>query len=142
MTRSSRQSLWSRARSSKLTLAIGIILVLFAFVSFGRELYNRIQVNQEISRLEQQVRELESRKTRLTNLIEYFESPLFQEQEAREKLGLAKPGESVVVVPTTNTSPTASASGTDETTGSEIANPKKWWQYFFDQQPQQEKESS
>ena len=141
MTRSSRQSVWSRARSSKLTLAIGILLVLFAFVSFGRELFNRIQVNQEISRLEQQVRELESRKTRLTNLIEYFEIPLFQEQEAREKLGLAKPGESVVVVPTTNTSLDASPRVGDDAAAPKT-NPKKWWQYFFNRQSQQKTEPS
>lgn len=137
-----RQPVWSRIRSSKLTLVVGLCLVLFAFVSFGRELYRRIEVNQEISRLEQQIRELESRKTRLTNLIEYFESPLFQEQEAREKLGLAKPGESVVIVPGTNASTTVQENDSDEPSATKTPNPKKWWQYFFQEPIQPETESS
>lgn len=116
---------------SKLTLVIGAFLILVALVSFAREFLRRMEVKNDIARLQAQVRELEDRKTNLTDLIDYFESPLFQEQEAREKLGLAKPGESVVVVPLTNES-VAIAGAAAANDGTQVRNPNKWWNYFFD----------
>ncbi|MBI3956734.1 MAG: septum formation initiator family protein [Candidatus Kerfeldbacteria bacterium] len=130
MPRPSRPSFWERLSRSRLTLVLGAFLILVALVSFAREFLRRMEVQSDIARLQTQVREFEERKTTVSGLIDYFESPLFQEQEAREKLGLAKPGESVVIVPLSNeTVAVAGAPSPDGTTPSR--NPAKWWNYFF-----------
>ncbi|MFH1171218.1 MAG: septum formation initiator family protein [bacterium] len=143
MPRPLRQSFWRRLIGSRMTIIACSLIVLFALVSFARGFYRRLEVRQEIDRLEQQVSSLRTQKTDLTNLIEYFQSPLFQEQEAREKLGLAKPGESVVIVPLTNGS-VSSLAGEQQAFSAEnqTANPVKWLNYFFSSSSQTESSPS
>lgn len=133
MPRTSHPSFWRRLVRSKLTLFFGAVVLVVLLVSFGREIVHRAEVRHEVQRLTQQVDALEERRMELTNLIQNFQSPLFQEQEGREKLGLAKPGETVIIVPDGNGettvlpgAPTASATGQARS-----ANAAKWWDYFF-----------
>ncbi len=115
---------------------LGLVVALLTLVAFGREVLHRYEINQQIRELEAQVREQEARKAQLTDLIQYFSSPLFQEQEARQKLGKAKPGETVVIVPTSAGEPAAaSPASTNAPSGTAadavVSNPVRWWQYFF-----------
>jgi hypothetical protein len=101
-------------------------------VMFAKEFERRLDVNREIQRLQGRVQELEDRRTNLSNLIQFFQSPLYQEQEAREKLGLAKPGESVVVVPLPGESQAGGIKTPEDALQTpRMPNPQKWWEYFF-----------
>ncbi len=135
MPREARVPWWNKLAHSRLFLLIAAGLVLFLLVSFVREVVHRYEINQEISNLESQINDLESRQQTLTGLLDYFSSPLFQEQEARQKLGKAKPGESVVIIPLEDDeTPTLdgkvnATAQADE--GGALPNPVKWWRYFF-----------
>lgn len=133
MARPQRVTVWQRFVRSKAALVVGGVVLLFIGVSFARETVRRAQVQQEIRKLEGEVQRLEDQRTSLTKLIDYFQSPLFQEQEARQKLGLAKPGESVFIVPLSEgpAEVPGAANENDERAAEGASNPVRWWRYFF-----------
>ncbi len=128
MPRPARESTWERFAHARIAHIVIAALLLVVVVSFGREVARRYTISKELKGLQTQVRDLQKQKSQLSDMIDYFRSPLFQEQEARTKLGLAKPGESVVIVPLTVTSQTQE---TQQSAQPSSSNPLKWWQYFF-----------
>lgn len=131
MARHPRPKGWSGLLHSRMALIVGIFVLLLASLGVLRELVRRSEIRQEIAGLESQISDLESRRTTLTNLIDYFSSPLFQEEEARKKLGLAKTGEEVVIVPLDETNNPSQGPETVSDTEQFDSNPRKWWRYFF-----------
>lgn len=116
------------------------ILSYFAF-NVGQEMYKRRGIEAEINRLEAEIGKLAKNKNDLNSLLSYVQTDVFVEQEAREKLNLAKAGESLVLVPNADTADTAAGANEPAapTALNQIANPKpkpsnlaKWWQYFFE----------
>jgi len=84
--------------------------------------------SQKIDDLEARLEKLHQENRDLKQDLEYKKSDEFAEAEIRNKLGLAKEGEKVFVVPkkddkglTTN----------DERTEDQEQNWKKWWNLFF-----------
>lgn len=74
------------------------ILFTVATVNFTRTTLNVIQSSKRLSDTEAQVTALEGEKTALEKDLDYKKSDEFVEAEARNKLGLAKPGEEIFVV--------------------------------------------
>lgn len=72
--------------------------------------------------LEKEKKENQTLKQKLT----VVRKPQFVEEEARNKLFLAKPGEGILVLPTTHASPSAAPTPQDIR-----PNWKKWWDKFF-----------
>lgn len=128
MPRTARASTWERLVRARIVHLVIAALLLVVVVSFGREVARRYAISRELHGLQAQVSDLQKQKSQISDMIDYFRSPLFQEQEARTKLGLAKPGESVVLVPLPNTN---SAVGPQHDQPKSGSNPLKWWQYFF-----------
>ncbi len=126
---------WQKIARSRLILLAGAGFFLLLLGALGREIAHRYAINREISGLEHQISELENKQSDLTKLLGYFQSPLFQEQEARRNLGLAKAGESVVIVPLEPSDQLTSQSSTTTTdergTQRTLSNPRQWWNYFF-----------
>lgn len=131
MPRRLRTERWHNATRSRVVLLGGGVLLVILLVGIARELVHRYEVQEQVNKLRQQIEELESKKTTLTDLLSELKSPLFQEQEAREKLGKAKPGETVVIVPLTNDSTQTATPASKGTSTSKEANPIRWWHYFF-----------
>ena len=73
-------------------------IVGFLIVSNFRINKKRTELQSQIKNLEGQIKTLEEKKAKLQAGISAGESESFLEKEAREKLGLKKPGEEVVVV--------------------------------------------
>lgn len=115
--------------SSRVSLIAGSILVILFSVSLAKEMIRRIEVNREIAKLKQEVSDLEKQNAEITDLIQYFRTESFQEREARRKLGLAKPGEKVVIVPTLSGKEEESIENPEH--GKDWSNPQRWWNYFF-----------
>lgn len=133
MPRARRSVSWDQVFRSRVFLLVLGVVVLFVLVAFAREAVHRYEVSQRITKLKAEISDLETKQKKLTDLIDFFSSPLFQEQEARQKLGKAKPGESVVIIPLSNTSASPGETSADESASQKkpIPNPVKWWQYFF-----------
>jgi cell division protein FtsB len=110
-------------------LIANLALLVFFIVAFGREYIGNMQVEQEISRLEQQASELTDDKVKTLDLVKQLSSSYYLEQEARTKEGLAKPGETRIVLTEPVTTVSIQDSGVDPST---ISNPMRWFNYFFD----------
>jgi len=115
-------------------LVINLIIIFLLGLSFGKEFVRNQQINKEITELEQQAEQLEVRNLEILKLKGDLQSESYIEKEARLRLGLRKPGESVVVIPDENgVDPVLSDINRvrQEMDSSETGNPTLWWRYFF-----------
>lgn len=132
-TTESRQTF--RQTSWWIVLIAGTLCVVFV-VAIIREVINGHQVRTQVGRLQAQVAAAQQHQRQLNDLIDYLQSPTFQERQARLQLGLKKSGESVMVVPTLNdnSSTTTQPSSATTETAANIADQShagRWWTYFF-----------
>jgi cell division protein FtsB len=108
-------------------LIIGTVVL---FNSLRREAVKGSDLDKEMERLQKEVENLETRNSALVNLTKDLSDLEFLESEARVKMGMKLPGETVVVINRATTTPKMAAAG--EGGGALIwENPKKWYQYFF-----------
>jgi len=77
----------------------GALFVGYMFFIAGRMAYKNYQIEQQISDLAKEVVAIEEENQDLRASIIYYQSDNFKEREARLKLGLQKPGETVIVIP-------------------------------------------
>lgn len=111
-----------------------IAVVIYQLIGvFGKTL----TTDKRIGRLEQEISELEQSKRTLEQFNDFLNSDFFAEKEAREKLGMQKPGEHVVVIPEFASSRKneegAPSAGRGQTEPSDRpANPAAWRAYFFE----------
>ena len=116
----------------RLFLLLNLVLFLFLAFSFGREFMRNRQIQQSIAQLESQARYLEIRNTEIAQLNAELESEQFLEKEARLRLGLAKPGERVVIISNGSDGDVIPRDQDNELALSTIPNLQLWWMYFFD----------
>jgi len=74
-----------------------LILLGFLFYSFGGQVVEMYNVQKELKNIQAQMDELKSRNADLRKQVEQLNSAAYVEREAREKLGLVKPGEKVIL---------------------------------------------
>jgi cell division protein FtsB len=118
-------------QSRMIVIGSAVLLVFFA-VSLSKELIRRYEINKEVSKLKAEVEALEIRNKELADLIQLYNSPSYQEQQARAKLNLRKPGESVIAIPEEELK-MANERAIEEQKKQERprSNPEKWKDYFF-----------
>lgn len=112
-------------------LAIFVIGVIIVVNSTRRLLTFKVTAN-NVARAEERLERLRAQNEELKRELAYKQSPEFVEREIREKLGLVRRGEAIVILP----------KGDDESLdklGTSLANDerkstpnyKKWWRLFF-----------
>lgn len=123
---------WRKFFSSKFgLLCLLTICASFAYLVFG-EVAKRMAIEREIDQLKRQILASEKTSSDLSNIIDYFQSPGYQEREVRTKLNLQKPGEHAVALPAAGGASVATQNGMLENHEVEnVPNWKKWWKYFF-----------
>lgn len=108
-------------------LLIGIvILILLIIVNSTKRISSLRDTSKKVDKVEEQLQVLRQENEKLKVELEYKKSDEFKEAEIRNKLGMVKQGEAVVVLPQKD----------DEglTTNDErqnIPNYIKWWNLFF-----------
>lgn len=134
--------------TSKPVLLLEIVILLFFGFKVTKEVLKKRAIEREISRLEADIGRLTRDQDKLSSLLSYVRTDGFVEQEAREKLNLAKEGESLLLAPQVdaasssegavagaNVAPAedapASLSGATAPPASHL---KLWWRYFFDRE--------
>lgn len=112
-----------RSRGFKLII---FFISLGAIVTAPRSLYEMWQ-RRDLLRERQEVRdELATENERLRRELAESQTPEYIEKVAREKLGLIKEGERVILMPPRKDSGQANFATPDS-----VANWKKWWRLFF-----------
>ena len=114
----------------------GRIFILLVAIIFGYSLIQNIQTilsaDTRIQLAYQKLEQSKQENNRLSEQIREVESPFFEEKQARDKLGLAKPGETVVVLPDEATLRRLAPPQLEQTDESlPAANWKKWLELFF-----------
>lgn len=102
-----------------------IIFGLLLIVNLTRSILQLYGSGEKITQAKK-ARELSQKKnTQLRTKLQEAQSQTFIEKIARDKLGLAKVGETVVILPSIE--PEATKSGTE----TNLQNWQKWWKLFF-----------
>lgn len=82
------------------SLQILIIIIGLGFiVNLSRNIFRLLQTTNQLKEAEQKVSQLEKETETLAKKKEFYQSSSFVEEEARNKLNMAKEGETVVVLP-------------------------------------------
>lgn len=106
-----------------------LVLAVFIFLMLGINSFRKIVAFKGTSTLvekeEQKLEQLKQENEKLKNELAYKKSDRFQEEEIRNKLGLAKEGEEVVVVPGNDDQKT------EISLERQLSNWKKWKNLIF-----------
>lgn len=105
---------------SLIILAIGLFLI----VNLTRSIWQLLRAGDRIKQAEEQVAQIRLKNDELKKRLAEVQSPAYLEKIAREKLGLAKEGEVVVILPPYQ--PPSPPAG-----GENLPNWEKWWKLFF-----------
>ena len=113
--------------SSRILLLVLVLLIVFIGLTIIKERKSQKTVKENINSLESEIAALNSKSLELTRMIKYLRSDEYVEREAREKLGMQKQGEQLVIVPENMNNLSVA--------GDQDMNNKKNWQlwleYFF-----------
>ncbi len=115
-------------------MLIGSVLLAIGFmVGFGREYLRNREIEKEIASLESENSRLEGKRLEFLNLINDLSSEYYLEEQTRTKQGMAKPGETLVLIDTSEsgTRPTGEVLGAQDVLEG-VSNPSRWLYYFFD----------
>lgn len=106
---------------------IGVSAILV--VNLSRSIWDLWRRRDILGERQAVLKRLEDENIRLKGELIYSESPFFVEQEARNRLGLGREGEAVILMPNDKFQMTNEK--TEEKTVVNLPNWKKWWRLFF-----------
>lgn len=112
---------------SKGLFFVFVVLLLFFSFSLLREVKNKSKIKAEILSLEQDITKLDSDNEKLQSLIDYLKTDEYAELAAKEKLGMKKEGEKVILVTENEDELVRSVSVENRPS----SNLQLWWNYFF-----------
>lgn len=85
----------------KIIFALGLILVIVMVYGFGKQILSSLEAGRRLDNEVEKMTLLQKRNEELKNKLVEVGSLQFIEQQARDKLSLARPGEAVMVIPQT-----------------------------------------
>lgn len=121
-----RQVLYSRAFTIFAILGITVLAV-----AMIKEIIRQVEINQQITALEQQIGALQQQNSELDTLLEYFNSSAFQEKQMKERLNMQAPGERVVMIPNEAMPDSGTVQVVPVQPEAPVSNVIKWRKYFF-----------
>ena len=115
---------------SKTFFVIGLVLVVLMGYLLSKELNRRYRISREIEGLEQEIARFDNQNEELSRLVDYLQTPEYQERQARPLLNLQKSGEFAVALPP---APEDEPGFVDPVDNSRLpsTNYQLWWNYFF-----------
>lgn len=114
-----------------------MIVCLIAWVAYtsSKQVARNQRIEKEVDILRQEADKIRRENETLAEKVRYFASNDFQEQEAKEKLGMKKTGEEVIVIQsrkaTEEKAETSAITTPAVYEGKGEPNYIKWWRIFF-----------
>lgn len=117
-------------RHPKLRIAAIIHIVLFLLIGFGfgEEYLRNAEIESQISRMQEENAKLDADRLSSLKLINTLSSSYYVEGEARQG-GMGKEGEKLVII---ENSSEGNAVNAPVAAHSDVPNPLRWFDYFFD----------
>lgn len=118
---------------NRLKNIIILVIGLFLIVNLTRSISGLLGAGDRIKETENQVAQLRLKNDELKKKLSEVQSPAYLEKIAREKLGLAKEGEVVVILPQNSSAPfdDAQDQSSGQATEENIPNWQRWLRLFF-----------
>lgn len=132
-----RGSLKNRPLVNRAFVILAIPLLAYLSVGTARKALEVYQLNQQASRIRQEIAQLKDRNAELRRQMEYLQSPEYVEKVAREQLNLVQPGDTplVLVYPREKEpAPQPTPVPTQKQTAPS-PNWQRWWGFFFGEAP-------
>ncbi len=125
-----------RSPWARLGLITIISLGLVAGWASYRQYERSVRIQAEIDILRHEADRIARENATLSEKIQYFASPNFKEEEAKEKLGLRRQEEKVMAIEgevrlDASDTPSPIESIDSETVAWDVPNYQKWWNRFF-----------
>lgn len=118
--------LYNNCMRRNLLLIFGVIVGILLVINSAKRLLTFRTTSEKVQEAENRLLALREESTKLKEQREYTQSEEFREREIRDKLGLAKEGEAVVILPKEH-----DGDQLPETRKKQRPNYKKWWELFF-----------
>ena len=77
---------------------VGVAMVIYLVVVLAQTVVHNYNLQKRIDALNSQIVTLGDQRDELTYNLQFYQTSSFQEREARAKLGLQKPGESLIIL--------------------------------------------
>lgn len=108
-----------------------IILIVFLLLSLSRNIIKTLDAQKKIDAKQEEIAALQKKNEKLKSELSQVQSSEYTEEQLRNKLGLAKEGETVVVLPDKET--LKNLVPAQETQQEALPDPnwKKWVKLFF-----------
>jgi len=122
-----------KGRYQEIAFSIFLVVLIilggaFLFISNWKINKRRQELISQINKLEEEIKQKEQQNLELKAGVSQITDQSYLEQEAREKLGLKKPGEEVVSVQKVETEQNKTEEVKKETINP--WNPKNWWNWI------------
>jgi len=105
-------------------LIVGIGLI----VSLSRDILRLLKAGDQVKLAQERVKNLEEEQAQLRQKEQYYRSDEFVEEEARNKLNMAKPEETIAILPQ-DLEQVLGRTKKEEI--SPVPNWQQWWKLFF-----------
>lgn len=113
----------------RIGLILAIIVAVFVVYSLLIQILNALKSGERLSTEADILYKLEAKNKELKKNLSRIKLPEFIEKEARNKLGLSKPGETIIVIPDDKIKEILQGSASAQET--RLPNPLGWWKLFF-----------
>jgi len=84
-------------KTTPLPRIIALLVAVYVLFAFGNQFIKLNQMNEEVEKIKGQIESLEVKNRQIKSEIRKLQSNTYIERMAREKLGLVKPGETVIL---------------------------------------------
>ncbi len=113
----------------KATILIFILIILSLSYNLFRQLSLTVGSSDKLNQILEDVQDLEIKNKTLKHKLEQIKSAEFIEEQARNKLGLGKQGETVIIISEDKINQILGASQSAQ--GKRLPNWQGWWKLFF-----------
>ena len=108
-----------------------ILVSLFMIISLSRSVVDLWERRKIVKEEQDRLSQVEKKHKELTEKLNMVQTPAFVEKEARERLGMAKAGDTVIIMDTGTTSPKEREGIPATDSSGQLPYWKQWWQMFF-----------
>lgn len=119
----------SKSILKKIGIIVVILIVILVAYNLIGQIFEATRSGDRLSKEAEELYKLEAENKELKKKLSESKSVQFLEEQARDKLGLAKKGETVVVISEDKLKQVLGA--TESAKEARLPNPLGWWRVFF-----------